>query len=115
MKVTYKTPEPNVYLLELNGPLNSACSDEIKHALLDLHEKGARSVVVNLKEVPFIDSSGLAALILGLKTFNSDNREFSLAALQSQPKLVLELTGFDKIFRILDDVAEAAYFSPVMA
>lgn len=115
MQVTHKTVEPDVYLLELNGPLNSACSDEVKHVLLDLHEKGARSIVVNLREVPFIDSNGLAALILGLKTFNSDNREFSLAGLQTQPKLVLELTGFDKVFQILDDVAVAANLSPVMA
>jgi anti-anti-sigma regulatory factor len=64
-------------------------------------------VVVNLAEVPFIDGPGLAALVTGYKLF-SNGQNFRLAGLQIQPKLVLELTGFDRVFQVLDTVTEKA-------
>jgi anti-anti-sigma regulatory factor len=50
----------------------------------------------------------LAALVAGYKLFGSDKQNFSLAALQEQPKLLFELTMFDRIFQIFDTVGEAS-------
>ena len=74
----------------------------------ELVEQGVERVVVNLKDVPLIDSRGLAALIAGYKLFGGQPDNFRLVELQIQPKLVFELTGFDYIFQIFDSVAEAA-------
>jgi anti-anti-sigma factor len=65
----------------------------------DLAEDGIKRVVVNLEDVPFIDSQGLAALVAGYKIFGSAPRNFRLTGIQDQPKLVFELTGFDHVFQ----------------
>jgi anti-anti-sigma regulatory factor len=73
--------------------------------------KGVERVLVNLAEVPFIDGPGLAALVTGYKLFGH-GQNFRLAKLQIQPKLVLELTGFDRVFQVLDTVTETEAVEP---
>jgi anti-sigma B factor antagonist len=60
-----------------------------------------------LGSVPFIDSSGLAALVSGLKTLNEKEGSLKLASLQSQADLLFKLTMFDKVFEIFADVDSA--------
>jgi anti-anti-sigma factor len=72
----------------------------------DISRQGAEKVIVNLEDVPLIDSHGLAALVIGLKIFD-DGKKLRLAAPQAQPRLLLELTMFDRIFQISDSVADA--------
>jgi anti-sigma B factor antagonist len=64
-------------------------------------------VVLDLGKVPFIDSSGLAALVSGLKTLNEKDGSLKLASLQSQADLLFKLTMFDKVFEIFADVDSA--------
>jgi anti-sigma B factor antagonist len=72
----------------------------------DISQQGAKKVIVNLENVPFIESHGLAALVIGLKIFD-DGKNLRLAAPQAQPKLLFELTMFDRIFHITDNVTMA--------
>jgi anti-anti-sigma factor len=55
--------------------------------------------VINLEDVPFLDSHGLGALLTGYKIFGKDPHKFRLTGLQDQPKLVFELTGYDHVFQ----------------
>jgi anti-anti-sigma factor len=97
----------DVHLLKINGPLNGSLAEAVKEHFNEVFNDGAKQLIVNLKDVSLIDSRGLASLVAGLKMFRSDNRGFYLAALQAQPRLVFELTGFDRVFQVLDNVAEA--------
>ena len=96
-----------IYLINLSGPLNERQYATITETFRDISQQGVERVVVNLNDVPLIDSRGLAALVAGYKLFGRDPKNFRLAALQDQPRLVFELTGFDNIFEIFDDLAEA--------
>jgi anti-anti-sigma factor len=87
------------YLVSLSGPLNINRSEDIIQLFRDLAKRGMKRVVVNLEDVPFVDSQGLAALIAGYKIFGSDARNFRLIGIQDQPGLVFELTGFNRIFQ----------------
>ena len=98
----------DIYLINLSGPLNESQFEPVTAVFRELVEQGVERVVVNLKDVPLIDSRGLAALIAGYKLFGGQPDNFRLVELQIQPKLVFELTGFDYIFQIFDSVAEAA-------
>jgi len=60
--------------------------------------------VVDLQGVPFIDGRGLEALIAGYRIFGSDRRNFRLRGVQTQPQLVMDLTGFDQFFEILPHI-----------
>lgn len=96
-----------IYLINLTGPLNERQYEPVTQMFRAVRAEGITQVVINLKDVPLIDSRGLAALVAGYKLFGRDPKKFRLVALQDQPKLVFELTGFDNIFEIFDGPAEA--------
>jgi anti-sigma B factor antagonist len=107
MEITYKSVSPTVNVVSLNGALNARSAEEAKQAFRNLVEQGVTKVVVNLQDVPFIDSSGLAALVSGLKTLGGEASNLKLAAPQSQARLLFELTMFDRVFEIHDTVDDA--------
>jgi anti-anti-sigma factor len=101
------------YLVNLSEPLNARRAEGVRQFFKDLAHKGVRRVVVNLEDVPFIDSQGLAALISGYKVFGSDADNFRLVGIQAQPGLVFELTGFDRVFRTAEnDLSKTTAFRP---
>jgi anti-sigma B factor antagonist len=113
MEITQRTIDEKTCVISLNGTLNARSADQVKEAFREAAGKGMRQVVLNLGDVPFIDSSGLAALVSGLKTLNEKEGSLKLASLQSQADLLFKLTMFDKVFEIFadDDSAIQAFVS----
>jgi anti-sigma B factor antagonist len=107
MEITQRELEDEVYLVALDGALNARSAEDTKDVFRELVDQGARKIIVDLSAVPFIDSSGLAALVSGLKTLGGDANNLRLAAPQSQARLLFELTMFDRVFQIYDSVADA--------
>ncbi|MEQ8675972.1 MAG: STAS domain-containing protein [Aggregatilineales bacterium] len=66
-----------------------------------------KKVVVNLENVNFIDSSGLSALVKGLKRCRQNGGELYLCHLQQAVFIIFELTRLDKAFNIYADEAAA--------
>jgi anti-anti-sigma factor len=97
---------PHIYLIKLSGPLTAGQGEQVSRCFHNLFVRGVKQVVVNLAEVPFMDAPGLKALITGYQLFGRTGQKFQLMGLQDQPKLVLELTGFEHIFQILGSAAE---------
>ncbi len=62
-----------------------------------------------------IDSTGLAALISGLKAMNEVGGSITLAALQPQANHLFKLTMFDQVFDIFDDADKAIRSFPYMS
>jgi anti-sigma B factor antagonist len=113
MEITQQTINEEICVMSLDGTLNARSADQVKDAFREVAAKGIRQVILDLGEVPFIDSSGLAALVSGLKTLNENDGSLKLAALQSQADLLFKLTMFDKVFEIFSDVDAAAQtFAP---
>ena len=107
MEISSKSVSPNVSVVSLNGALNARSAEEAKQNFRNLVEEGITQVIVDLNEVPFIDSSGLAALVSGLKTLGGEASNLKLAAPQSQARLLFELTMFDRVFEIHDTIDDA--------
>ena len=107
MEIAQKTLDEETCIISLDGTLNARSADQVKEAFKDVAGKGINKVVLDLSDVPFIDSSGLAALVSGLKTLNEKEGSLKLASLQSQADLLFRLTMFDKVFEIYPDVDSA--------
>lgn len=107
MEITQRTINEKTCVISLDGTLNARSADQVKEAFREVAGKGIRQVVLDLGNVPFIDSSGLAALVSGLKTLNEKDGSLKLASLQSQADLLFKLTMFDKVFQIFTDVNSA--------
>ena len=114
MSLEYYETIADFHVETLSGPLNASRAGDVIQLFRDLSERGIGRLVVNLADVPFIDSRGLAALIVGYKIFGGDADDFRLAGIQEQPRLVFELTGYDQVFKTFpcgeDEVAEMIDF-----
>ena len=65
------------------------------------------NVIVDLSDVSYIDSSGVASLVEALQASKKNGSQFSLAAVSEPPRRVLELARLDKVFTLHDSVDAA--------
>jgi anti-sigma B factor antagonist len=82
-------------------------SGELKEFILAMIERGDATIVVQLANVRFIDSSGLGALLSGYKNAAAKSGKLSLSNLQPQVLSMFELTRLNRVFEIYPDLQEA--------
>ena len=87
--------------------LDANNSEELKAELRRLFESGTKDLVVDMKEIHFIDSSGLGALVSGYKNASILHGSLKLANLQAQVKSMFELTRLHRVFDIFTSVDDA--------
>ena len=95
---TSRTPR-----VTLEGEIDVATSSELRTALAGLLDAGATSIIVDLTEVTFIDSSGLGVFVSTFKQLRSrDGGMLRLVGPTGNVRKVLEITGLDAVFAIED-------------
>ena len=95
-------------LLELREErLDAHNSGDLKNEMLSLFEDGKNQLVIDLKDVRFIDSSGLGALVSGYKNASARNGNLKLCSLQPQVKSMFELTRLHRVFEIYPGADDA--------
>jgi len=95
-------------ILDVSGDIDLASSPEVRKALLrELRVNRIPRVVLNLKEVRYIDSSGVASLVEGLKASRDTGSRFILFGLSSLAREVLQLSRLLKVFEIYDNEEQA--------
>jgi anti-sigma B factor antagonist len=82
-------------------------SDDLKKEIKNLFEAGKKNVLVDLKDVRFIDSSGLGALVSGFKNSIAHQGTMKLSMLQPQVKSMFELTRLNRVFDIYPTTDDA--------
>ena len=87
----------------MGGPDASALNDQL-HRLVEGNKK---SIVVDLHEVNFINSSGLGMLIGGLTTMRNAGGELKLARASKKIANLLEVTKLTNVFDIHKSVNDA--------
>jgi anti-sigma B factor antagonist len=96
-------------VLAPEGKFNLVAAPPIKARIDDLVAGGKARLVVDLHAVDFIDSSGLGALIGGLKSARQQGGDLRIAAAGNQVRAVLKLTNLDRILSPYETVEEAAH------
>ena len=107
MEISRQTVDADITLVHLNGRLDANTSPEVKSTLQELLEKGQLKIIVDLQKVSFIDSSGLAALVSGLRLAREKKGNIILSGPGSQAQIVFRLTMLDRIFKIHPTLDEA--------
>lgn len=93
----------NVQVVEPTGILDSTKAEEFRQSVEALLEEGAEVILVDLKGITFIDSSGLGTLVVLLKKARSLNRSFCICSINDQVRMLFELTSMDRVFEIYED------------
>ena len=94
-------------VLTPEGKFNLVSAPPLKARIDELVAKGTPRLVVDLNTVDFIDSSGLGALIGGLKAARQKGGDLRIAAAGTQVIAVLKLTNLDRILSPYATVEEA--------
>ena len=95
-------------ILDITGDIDLAHSPAMRRALLqEIKEKRTPKVFLNLEKVRYIDSSGIASLVEGLKASRDQGSRLILYGLSKTVREVMELSRLQKIFEIHDSEAQA--------
>jgi anti-sigma B factor antagonist len=98
----------NATVVDVVGDITLYNSPQMRKVLLDLlREKRVPRVVINLKNVRYIDSAGVASLVEGLKVSRDLKSGFALYGLTRTTREVLELTRLIKVFEVHETEEEA--------
>ncbi|MDO9379228.1 MAG: STAS domain-containing protein [Nocardioidaceae bacterium] len=81
------------------GRLNMVSARRLGEVVTELVGAGTNRIVVDMAQTDFMDSSGLGALIAGLKTTRQAGGDLRLACPTEQIQTVLELTNLNKVLR----------------
>ncbi|MEM9924987.1 MAG: STAS domain-containing protein [Cyanobacteria bacterium P01_D01_bin.50] len=96
----------HIKLIQPSGVLDATKSQEFREEVINLLQGKPKIVLVDLKDITFMDSSGLGALVLAFKTLRAADTKLVLCSINEQVKILFELTGMDKVFEIFSNQDE---------
>jgi len=93
-------------VVEVDGEVDLGTSPDLRRTLFEALS-GARRLALNLGEIRYIDSSGIATLIEVLKRSQNLQKEFVLFGLNPRVLEVFRLTHVIRIFQVFQTEQEA--------
>lgn len=88
---------PDVTVIQPEGRLTMVSASSLRKQIQGIVDSGSSRIVVDLSTTEFIDSSGLGALISGLKMARDAGGDLRIAAAPQQVCTVLELTNLNRV------------------
>ena len=96
---------PNVLALE--GDIDLHISPAVAASLNAMIKKKPERIAIDLSRATYIDSAGMAALILAMQEVEAYGGKFFLTGLSETLRSIFEVSRLDRIFRIFPDVDAA--------
>ena len=93
----------NVKVLEPAGILDSTKAEEFRQTVDQALKQGAEVILIDLKDISFIDSSGLGTLVVLLKKVRSMGKKLCICSINDQVRMLFELTNMDQVFEVYSD------------
>ncbi|MGD1715091.1 STAS domain-containing protein [Dapis sp. BLCC M172] len=95
-----------VKYIQPSGILDGTKATSFRQEISEQVDAGADIVVIDFKEVTFMDSSGLGALVLALKTVRAAGSQLVVCSINEQIRILFELTSMDRVFEIFTNREE---------
>lgn len=92
--------------IQPSGILDSTKVAQFRDEVNALVQSHPDVILIDLKEVTFIDSSGLGALVAALKTVRSAGGKLLICSINEQVRMLFELTSMDRVFDVLPNREE---------
>lgn len=97
-----------ITIFDLSGDIDFANSPRVRDSVLrEIRESLTPRVLVNLSQVRYIDSSGVASLVEGLKASRDLGLRFILFGLSTSAREVLQLSRLMKVFEVYENEEQA--------
>ena len=94
--------ENGALVVEIHGELDDATAPVLRDAIGKLLAQGRATLTLDLRNMTFIDSTGIGALVGALKRCRSAAGDVVLRGPSAATSRVLELTGLHSVFEVVD-------------
>ena len=102
-RIGIRIPRARVVVLDLAGELHGDARDDLETAYVDAAAREPQMIVLNLTDVGYIDSSGIALLVGLLARTRRDGRELSAYGLSDHYREIFAITRLSEFIHIYDD------------
>jgi anti-sigma B factor antagonist len=99
--------QENIGVITVEGEVDMFTSPSLREKLLPLFEKSIIGIIIDLKGVTFMDSSGIATMVEGLQWSRKGGKPFVLTGLSENVLNALSLTKLEKVFTIKQNKDDA--------
>ncbi|CAM2066615.1 Anti-sigma factor antagonist [Sulfidibacter corallicola] len=98
----------DIKVIEIHGKITIGEGDvQLRRAVNELLESGAKKIVLNLSGLKYIDSSGIGELVSCYTTITNRGGQLRICNLHSKIYSLLQLTSLVTVFQIYDSVEDA--------
>ena len=94
-------------ILEMPKRMDAASLPRMRKLVQEAFDSATKLVVLNFEGCGFIDSRGLSVIVTGLKLASQMGKEMRLVHVDEEIRLLLQITRFDRICDIHDDMETA--------
>jgi anti-anti-sigma factor len=92
-----------IKVVKPSGILDGTKAGQFRQGIIKLVESKANIILVDFSDVTFMDSSGLGALVVAMKTVRAAGGKFFVCSINDQIKMLFELTSMGQVFEIFDN------------
>ncbi len=102
-----RIPRARVVVLDLSGDLRGDAREDLEAAYADAAAREPQAVVLNLTDVQYMDSTGIALLVGLLTRTRRDGRELSAYGLSDHYREIFAITRLSDFIHVYDDEPSA--------
>lgn len=97
----------SIKVLQPSGILNAITGNQLRREINDivLSDKNA-IILIDLKNVNFVDSSGLGTLVSAMQIIKSSGSQLFICSVNDQVRMLFELTRMNNVFKIFANQEE---------
>lgn len=104
MKVNIeKQPNDKDIFVSVTGEIDAYTAPKLREELLPLTEGKNKVITVNLKDISYMDSTGLGVFVGLFKQLNNNGGELKLVELSDRLKRLFKITGLSNVMKITED------------
>jgi anti-sigma B factor antagonist len=98
----------DIHVIDIQGKITIGEGDvKLRQTINDVLESGAKKIVLNLKGLKYVDSSGIGELVSCYTTITNRGSQLRLCNLNSKIYSLLQLTALVSVFQIYDSEEDA--------
>jgi anti-sigma B factor antagonist len=106
-------------VLRIAGEIDVYTAPELRQQVIRLVDSGTRHIVADLREVDFLDSTGLGALVGSLKRLRQHQGSLELVTSGGRVLQLFQITGLTRAFAlhqcVLDAISADQYWQVALA
>jgi len=105
--ITVEKPEQGIVVIVPSTDIDMSRSPELRTAIRQEMGGGVHKMIVDLEDVHYMDSSGLATLVEAMRNAGKSDTKLVICKMNQKVSAIFEIARLDSFFSIVDTRDEA--------